>query len=166
MDDKIESQAAAYVLRSGEARRDSWVKPTLKVGAADSGGLLSVYEGTLSPHEPGPPLHVEDASECMFVIEGSLTVQLDNEIHELSSGGFVWIPRDTPHTWVNSSAGTTRLLGVSVPGGEEEMFRERAEYLRSVNGRPNPEVLVEIATRHGGRAVGPPLPVPGSETAK
>jgi quercetin dioxygenase-like cupin family protein len=164
MNTKSESQAAAFVLRSGEARRDSWVKPTLKVGAADSGGLLSVYEGTLSPHEPGPPLHVEDASECMFVIEGSLTVQLDNEVHEVSSGGFVWIPRDTPHAWVNSSSGPTRVLGVSVPGGEEEMFRERAEYLRSVHGRPDPELLNAIAVRHGGRAVGPPLPVPDSKS--
>jgi quercetin dioxygenase-like cupin family protein len=141
------------------------VKPTLKVGAADSGGLLSVYEGTLPPHEPGPPLHVEDASECMFVIEGSLTVQLDKKVHEVSSGGFVWIPRDTPHTWVNSSSGPTRVLAVSVPGGEEEMFRERAEYLRSVHGRPNPELVNAIAARHGGRVVGPPLPVPESETA-
>jgi|ERR1700680_1773758 len=165
MNTKSESQAAAFVLRSGEARRDSWVKPTLKVGAADSGGLLSVYEGILPPHEPGPPLHVEDASECMFVIEGSLTVQLDNVVHEVSSGGFVWIPRDTPHAWVNSSSGPTRVLGVSVPGGEEEMFRERAEYLRSVHGRPDPELIGAIAARHGGRAVGPPLPVPGSKTA-
>lgn len=165
MNTKIESQAAAFVLNAGEARRDSWVKPTLKVGAADSGGLLSVHEGILPPHEPGPPLHVEDASECMFVIEGSLTVQLDNEVHEVSSGGFVWIPRDTPHAWVNSSPGPTRILAVSVPGGEEEMFLERAEYLRSVHGRPNPELVNEIATRHGGRVVGPPLPVPESESA-
>jgi quercetin dioxygenase-like cupin family protein len=160
MNIKSEPQAAAFVLRSGEARRDSWVTPTLKVGAADSGGLLSFHEGILPPHEPGPPLHVESASECMFVIEGSLTVQLDNEVYEVSSGGFVWIPRDTPHTWVNSSSSPTRVLGVSVPGGEEEMLRERAEYLRGVHGRPNPELLTAIAVRHGGRAVGPPLPVP------
>jgi mannose-6-phosphate isomerase-like protein (cupin superfamily) len=148
-----------FVLAPGEARRDPSVQPTLKAGAADTAGLLSVHEGSLPAQTPGPALHAGDTDESFYVLEGTVTIQVGDQIHDVGSGGFVWVPRGTPHTFANRSAAPARMLSISVPGGVEAMFAERASYLNSMPGRPDPKRVVEIAERHGGRQVGPPLTV-------
>jgi hypothetical protein len=61
----MNQSAAPYVLTQGQARSHPGTSPTIKAGAADTGGLLMVSEGVLGPRTPGPPLHLhEDTDEC------------------------------------------------------------------------------------------------------
>jgi mannose-6-phosphate isomerase-like protein (cupin superfamily) len=147
----------AFVLAPGEARRNPSVQPTLKAGAADTAGVLSIHEGYVPARTAGPPLHVGEGDESFYVLEGTLTIQAGDHVHEVASGGFVWVPRGTPHTFANRSGAPARMLSISVPGGVEAMFAERASYLSSTAGPPDPRRVIEIAERHGGRHVGPPL---------
>jgi hypothetical protein len=47
-----------------------------------------------------------------------------------------------------------------IPGGAEGLFQEMREYLQTVDGAPDPQVVAEIQARCGCTQVGPQIPVP------
>jgi mannose-6-phosphate isomerase-like protein (cupin superfamily) len=156
----VNQQAAPYVLAPGQARSHPGTFPTIKAGAADTGGLLTLSEGVLGPRTPGPPLHIhQDADECFYVVEGHLLIQVGEERHDLGPGCFAWLPRQVPHTFANVSASPVHLVGAAVPGGIEEFFAEQTAYFAELQGPPDLEQLAAIAARHGARMVGPPIQV-------
>jgi mannose-6-phosphate isomerase-like protein (cupin superfamily) len=128
----------------------------VKAGAAQTNGLLSVFEGRLPPRSEGPPMHVHTRDdEAMYVLEGELVVRLGDETHRVAAGSFVWMPRDVPHGFSNASDVPVRVLGIGVPGGIEELLaavRPDGELLPA-------DELAAIVERFGGRHVGPPVPV-------
>ena len=68
----MNQQAAPYVLAPGQARSHPGTFPTIKAGAADTGGLLTMSAGVIGPRTPGPPLHIhQDADECFYVVEAA-----------------------------------------------------------------------------------------------
>jgi len=156
-----ESQRSqAYVLAPAEVRRNPTVQPLTKADSTDTAGLLGVFEDTLAPWQPGPPLHLHaEMDEAFYVLEGVLLVKLGEDQHEVASGSFVWIPRGTPHAFANASAGVTRLLGLAVPGGIEEFFAERQQYFDQLDGPPDLAILGKLGAHHGSRLLGPPIEV-------
>jgi mannose-6-phosphate isomerase-like protein (cupin superfamily) len=149
--------ATPYVLAAGQERSHPGTWPTIKAGAADTGGAMTVVEDALGPWAAGPPLHSHDASdECLYVVAGSLLVQLGEERHQLEAGSFVWIPRGTPHTFANAGPDALRLFGVSTPAGIEEFFAAQSAYLASVQGPPDGAELGRLAAGWG-RPLGPPI---------
>jgi quercetin dioxygenase-like cupin family protein len=44
--------------------------------------------------------------------------------HNLPAGASIWLPRDIPHTWANTSNAEARLILVCQPGGFEKFFEE------------------------------------------
>ena len=65
---------------------------------------------------PGPPrliapvhLHRSD-DEAWYVLEGSLHVQVGDQVVETRAGAGVLVPKGTPHTYWNPGRGTTRYL--------------------------------------------------------
>lgn len=158
--------AAPYVLAQGQARSHPGTSPTIKAGAADTGGLLMVSEGVLGPGTPGPPLHLhEDTGECWYVIEGRLLLQVGGDRHELGPGCFAWVPRQVPHTFANVSASPVRLLGIAVPGGIEELLAEQTAYFARLQGPPDLAELAAIGARHRSRLLGPPISVDAGAAA-
>jgi len=160
-------RAGPYLLPPGEVRRHltSWPGATtgVRAGSRDTAGLLAVLEGTLAPWAPGPPLHLHTSDdEMLYVLEGTLLVQIGEERHELGAGGFAWIPRNTPHTFANAAGTPLRGLTLAVPGGLEELLAEQGEYLGQLRGAPNPAELGRIGARHGSRLLGAPVTAPGA----
>jgi|HubBroStandDraft_6_1064221.scaffolds.fasta_scaffold1016640_2 hypothetical protein len=98
----------------------------------------------------------------LCVLEGTLLVQIGGERHELGAGGFVWIPRNTPHTFANAAATPLRGLTLAVPGGLEELLAEQGEYVAQLRGAPDPAELGRIGARHGSRLLGAPITAPGA----
>jgi mannose-6-phosphate isomerase-like protein (cupin superfamily) len=146
------------VLAPGEVRRNPLSAPSVKAGSRDTAGLLAVWEGTLAPREPGPPLHLHTREdEALYVVEGSLLVQIGEERHELTAGSFAWIPRDTPHAFANAAGVAARVMGLAVPGGIEGLFAEQSEYFAHLRGAPDLAELGRIGARYGGRLLGPPI---------
>jgi mannose-6-phosphate isomerase-like protein (cupin superfamily) len=151
-------RAGPYVLAPGEVRRNPLSAPSVKAGSGDTAGLLAVWEGTLAPWEPGPPLHLHTSEdEALYVVEGSLLVQIGEERHELTAGAFAWIPRDTPHAFANAAGVAARVMGLAVPGGIEGLFAEQSEYFAHLRGAPDLAELGRIGARYGGRLLGPPI---------
>jgi hypothetical protein len=91
------------------------------------------------------------------VVAGRLEAQLDDRRVQVAAGGFLWVPRGTAHTFANAGPDPVQVLALALPGGVEELFAERAAYLASVQGPPDPGVLDEIGVRHGAPTVGPPI---------
>ena len=162
----MNQRAAPYVLTQDQARSHPGTFPSIKAGAADTGSLLTVTEDALEPGTPGPPLHVHERSdECLYVVQGHLLIQIGQERHELGAGSIAWLPRQTPHTFANTSGLPVRLLGIIVPGGMEELFAEQTAYFAQLQGPPDLAYIAAIGARHGSRVVGPPIGVDAAPTA-
>jgi quercetin dioxygenase-like cupin family protein len=98
-----------------------------KALADQTGGALTVFEAVNSPGQ-GPPLHMhETLDEVIYVLDGRLRVRLSDEITEVGSGAFVFIPRGMPHTWQALGDSDVRFLVVIAPAGLEEFFIATAE---------------------------------------
>jgi mannose-6-phosphate isomerase-like protein (cupin superfamily) len=146
-----------YVLAVGQERSHPGTWPTIKAGAADTGGALTVVEDVLDPWASGPPLHAHDGvDECFYVAAGQLLVQIGDEQHNLEAGSFVWIPRRTPRTFANGGPRPLRLFGVTLPGGMETFFAAQSAYFASLDGPPDPAELNRLAAGWG-RWLGPPI---------
>jgi len=153
----VPNPSEPYILAPGATVRDDAILP-FKLTALDSCGLLSICEFTLDPWEPGPALHSHDAvDEAFFVLAGRLVVQLGTERSLTTTGGFIWVPRTTPHTFANGGEREVRVLAITTPGGIEELFSEQAAHLQDSGGTPDPEVMEEIGRRHGATTRGPPI---------
>jgi quercetin dioxygenase-like cupin family protein len=88
---------------------------TFKATADATGGALTVIEGTAAPGE-GPPLHVHrDQDETIYVLNGRYRVRLGECDVDAPAGGFVFIPRGTPHTWQNAGAEVARFVATLAP---------------------------------------------------
>ena len=98
---------------------------TFKATSGQSGGALTVIEGVSAPGA-GPPLHVHrEQDEFIYTLDGMFRVRLGDDLIEALPGSFVFIPRDTPHTWQNIGDGLSRFVATLVPASVEfeEFFR-------------------------------------------
>ena len=154
--------AAPFVLDPGATRRDDAILP-FKLLAADSGGALSVCEFTLGGWENGPVLHKHtDVDEAFFVVSGHLEAQVGDQRLQAEAGSFLWVPRETPHTFANAGPAPLHVLALAAPGGIEHLFAEQAAHLAAATGGPDASVMDEIGRRHGAITLGPPIRAAGA----
>jgi mannose-6-phosphate isomerase-like protein (cupin superfamily) len=69
------------------------------------------------PYLAGPPLHIHEFQEDSFyVLSGTLTAQVGDEVVELQPGDFATAPPGVPHTFTNTDPErVTRMLNVMAP---------------------------------------------------
>jgi mannose-6-phosphate isomerase-like protein (cupin superfamily) len=134
---------------------------TFKATTGSTGGELLVTEA-LMPVGFGPPLHVHhNEHEAFYVLEGRLEIACGSNRFEAGAGAFAFLPSGVAHTFRVIGDVPARVLGVAVPGGLEDFFREVGRPAER-DGMP-PQGLIDIAaleraaTRHGNEFVGPPL---------
>ena len=99
--------------------------------------------------------------EAFYVVSGTFSVYLKDKLHQLSPGGFVFIPRGTPHAQGNSSSSEVKILSFFSPAGWEQSARDRAalhaEY--PAGTQPFSERIGSIFARHDIEVLGPsPIP--------
>lgn len=134
---------------------------TLKAEGSQTGGRVMVTE-QLAPRGGGSPLHVHhNEDEWFYVLEGELTIWVDGTTHVVGAGGFVFGPRDVPHTFVVSSE-QARFLLVTEPAGFEGFIHAlsepaaRHEIPPAPTGPPDMEPILKAAAEHGIDIIGPP----------
>lgn len=121
-------------------------------------GELDVFEVTANAGNE-PPMHVHDREdETFFVLEGTVTVYLGDEVIRAEPGTYAVLPRGVPHTFAVES-GTARLLVTASPGGFVQMFDAvQAEFGGDMPERPAPEhvpALGAVLADFGIAIVGP-----------
>jgi putative ABC transport system substrate-binding protein len=89
-----------------------------------TGGTFGVWRYT-SALPGGPPLHIHRAEdEFFYVLKGEFNFQLGDCITRAPAGSFVFIPKDTVHTFQHIGEEPGVLLGTVHPGGFEGLFQD------------------------------------------
>jgi quercetin dioxygenase-like cupin family protein len=137
------------VHRAGEGERYAVgaSEVVIKATGADTGGAFFVAEVVLEAGFPGPPPHFhERLHETLYVVEGELTLTLEERVEVLAAGGFASIPPGVVHTFRNDGRVPARGLNVNAPAGWEHYLRELAA--AAGDGGLTPDLMTEIASRH------------------
>lgn len=120
-----------YYLPAGEGV--AGFDASVKAGRASTNGALTLIESRTTG---GAPLHVHTREdECLYVVEGRLTVQCGDESFEAEPRSFVFLPRGVPHAWDVLTEEATVLM-ITVPPMLEEFLQE----FHSVQGSGRREV--------------------------
>ncbi len=103
---------------------------------------ISLFEAELAPGTLSGPLHIHDREAAVsYVLEGSLTFQVGDEILDASAGTAVVQPRGVQHTFWNASARPARALDIVIPGGLERFYEDVAATIKG-----EPDALEHLAT--------------------
>jgi mannose-6-phosphate isomerase-like protein (cupin superfamily) len=87
-----------------------------KAVAERDGGDFSLMERILPPGGRRPPPHRHtNCSEAYFVLDGVVSVTVEDEELAVAPEGFVLVPRGTAHTFGNFSERAARLLVIHAP---------------------------------------------------
>lgn len=127
--------ARVYDMGGGEAR--------IIVGAEQSGGAF--WLGTFRV-DPGRLswLHVHhSADEQFYVLEGVVSMWMDDRWHDLSPGSLGVVPRGTPHAYGNRTKQAMRFLNSGNPAGFERFFADIDKVVRRFP-YGSPEFLAEL----------------------
>jgi quercetin dioxygenase-like cupin family protein len=156
--------SASFVLGPGEQHPGAppLERPFFRFASGQTDGLLALAEVRLPPRSAGPNLHKHaNEDEMFYVLDGMMTVQVGDDLHEIATGGLAWGARGIPHAFANRADDPLHLMIMWIPGGAEGLFVEMRSYLRTVEGEPDQNVVAEIQARYGGTPVGLPIPIPG-----
>lgn len=125
---------AVIALKADEPAGRAYDAGTLRVLASseDTHGAWSLVELREMPgyHTNLHRHHVTD--ESFYVLEGSLTVRLNDETRDYPAGSYVLIPRGTPHAQGNRGNVPVRVLLTMTPGGFEQSFLDRVRLFETV----------------------------------
>ena len=125
----------------------------IKVSGKDTDGQLSLFEYTGNV-QGGPPLHVHPKQdEIFFIIEGDYTFKVGDELHKISKGDTIFLPRNVPHTFAQTSEKGKMFFMFQPSGKMEDYFRKLATF----KGQQNSEDGAELFAAHEMIVVGPPL---------
>jgi mannose-6-phosphate isomerase-like protein (cupin superfamily) len=106
-------------------------------------------DARIPPGAPGPGRHVHtNEDEGIYVVAGTLTVEVGEHRYEVEPESFVFLPRGVPHAFANLSDEEVWTVGLLNPPGLEEMFREQAEYFATLQGPPDHAYLMELSARY------------------
>lgn len=153
------SSSIPFIVKKGESRFGDTVKflgvhpNDLKISSQDTNGQLSVFEYT-GLGKVGPALHVHfNQDEIFTVMEGSYRFVVGDETKNLSAGDTIFLPRNVPHTWIQTSDKGKMIYFLQPAGKMEEFFT----IMNSLKERPSQEKIDEIHAAHEMKVIGPPL---------
>jgi len=96
----------------------------LVLTSKDTGGAFTLLEGVF-PQGAGAPLHVHNREdELIYVLEGTLAIQIKETHFTVGSGESAFLPRDIPHAFCNLEKQPVRALALITPGGYEAYFTD------------------------------------------
>jgi mannose-6-phosphate isomerase-like protein (cupin superfamily) len=98
-----------------------------KATAADSDGTFFAAVSVLPPPTTGIPPHFHKRYlETLFVLEGTLTLQLGDHEVDAAAGSYAAIPPGNIHTFTNRTSEPVRVLFLHAPGGFELLLQQIA----------------------------------------
>ena len=119
----------------------------IEADSADTHPAYAAIEYRDAPGAVGPPAHVHHHHEEAFlVIEGELTLLLDDTTVTVGPGGFALVPRGTVHRPSNASTAVTRFIFVTSPP-MEGFFLEMQELLQRTDSHPSVTELTDLGAK-------------------
>ncbi|MGH3426399.1 MAG: cupin domain-containing protein, partial [Mycobacteriales bacterium] len=90
----------------------------------------------------------EHMHDMFYVLEGTLSLQVDGRTVDAAPGSFACVPPGVVHTFANRSDSPVRFLNLATPAGFEGYMRELGEAFAGSDGPPAPEDMGRIAARY------------------
>ena len=107
-------------------------KVRLLLTTTENKGSWSLVELTENPGTKTTWHRHNRTDQAYYVLEGKLTFKVEDRTYEFGPGGYIFIPRGTPHGHANLSDAPVRVLFTNSPGGFELYFIARAELLKTM----------------------------------
>jgi quercetin dioxygenase-like cupin family protein len=100
--------------------------------------------------------HRHTFDQAYYVREGVFTVKAEDKSYVLPAGGYIFIPRGTPHGTANIGTVVVRVLLTNAPAGFERYFEARAALLKQLSpGHPDfQKRMSELRKQHGTEELG------------
>jgi mannose-6-phosphate isomerase-like protein (cupin superfamily) len=146
----------AFIVQPGEGRRLDLgnFEAVVLAAAAQTSGEFTLLQVQNEPPDFGPPLHLHrDAAEAFYVLEGEYLMHIEGRQQRCPPGTFVYVPRDTPHTFKVVSPVPGKKLNLFSPAAMLGFFEELAA--AEAAGHATPELLGTIAARNNVDMLGP-----------
>ena len=142
------------LLHKGYVMRDSpgW---TWKANGRDNDGRFDFLVVDDLAYGSGPPLHTHASQEdSFFVLEGVLTVQLDDELVELGPGDFATAPPGVSHSFTNARVDqrVCRAINLMTPGSGFDRYLAQLEQVAASGDH---ESIERLNDEFGVTIVGP-----------
>jgi mannose-6-phosphate isomerase-like protein (cupin superfamily) len=102
-----------------------------------TGGVYSCVECAVAPKVMGPPPHFhKELDELMYVMEGTASVMVENDLVEIPAGGWHFRPRNLKHTFWNASEQPLRFVDMYFNQPFEEFLEQIFHELTPEKGFP------------------------------
>jgi mannose-6-phosphate isomerase-like protein (cupin superfamily) len=115
---------------AGRAYPMGRIAAVFKADGEQTRSRYSVSEWWLEPHTQGPGAHQHAEDDLFYVIEGVMSLRLDEQWHDCARGAFVLVPGGTTHDFENRGEVRAGVLNFSVPGGFEPEMAGIAAWFR------------------------------------
>ncbi len=119
----------------------------LSVGG-DTADLSSAEEIRVPAGFAGPPAHFhERTNHSWYVTRGELRLTVEGVSHDLTPGGFVYVPVGSSHTFANPTSHPAAMVEFTTPGGFDRYLSGLAQAFPA-GMEIDRERMVEIMARH------------------
>ncbi len=151
-DDTPESDTRSLIVPETDAAPQAYDAGTVRFLAdrSKTGAAWSTIELTEMPNYRTPMHRHRNFDELYYVVEGTLTAQVEDKIHQLAAGSFLYLPRGVAHAQGNLTDKPVKTLLTLTPGGFESFFTDRVELHKTI--KPDDPKFVDhmtaIANRH------------------
>ena len=115
----------------GRAYEMGRMRAVFKADLEESAHRYSVSEWWMEPGTRGPGVHAHEEDHVFYVIDGTLSVWVNDHWLDLRKGAYVVIPGETPHNFENRGAERAGFIAFTAPGGFEERMPDIADALRA-----------------------------------
>ena len=96
---------------------------TFKADGEEVANQYAITEWWMDKGGPGPAPHVHEANnELIYVLEGPVSVLVEDTWEALEKGALVVIPAGTTHTFRNDSPHRVGILNIFLDGAYEAMM--------------------------------------------
>ncbi|MCZ2475344.1 cupin domain-containing protein [Aquirufa ecclesiirivi] len=110
----------------------------VRVKSSMTNGIYSNVECAVAPKTMGPAPHIhKELDELMFVLEGTASVIVGEEIVQVQAGGWHFRPRMIEHTFWNASEKPLLFIDMYFNQPFEEYLERVFHQLTAENGYPN-----------------------------
>jgi mannose-6-phosphate isomerase-like protein (cupin superfamily) len=96
------------------------ISAVFKADGDETAGRYSISEWWLEPHTQGPGAHSHDDDDVFYVLEGTMSVRVDDRWVDALAGAFVLVPGGTTHDFENPGDVRAGMLNVSASGNFED----------------------------------------------
>lgn len=98
---------------------------TRKITKQHTGGAFSSVDAKLKNGFLGAPPHLhQQVDEIMYVIDGTVTVMVGDEVVNVEAGGWHFRPRKIMHCFWNTCGKDAHVIDMFLPGGFEDYLYE------------------------------------------